>query len=89
LLSTGLPEISSLSSVREIGRRKRLSGIGLTDCKGVSLPFGEAEEKGELCNAFAPTRISRLMIKLKQSRRPKDQIDLFYLLQINDQDDLD
>jgi hypothetical protein len=29
-----------------------------------------------------------LMIKLKQSRRPKDQIDLQYLLQLDDQNDL-
>jgi len=32
-----------------------------------------------------PMANRRLMIKLKQSRRPKDQIDLQYLLQINDQ----
>ena len=36
-----------------------------------------------------PLANRRLMIKLKQGRRPKDQIDLQYLLQLNDQDDLD
>jgi hypothetical protein len=32
-----------------------------------------------------PMANRRLMIKLKQSRRPKDQIDLRFLLQIDDQ----
>lgn len=35
-----------------------------------------------------PMANRRLMIKLKQSLRPKDQIDLQYLLQIDDQKDL-
>jgi hypothetical protein len=32
-----------------------------------------------------PMANRRLMIKLKQSQRPKDQIDLQFLLQIGDQ----
>ncbi len=35
-----------------------------------------------------PMANRQLMIKLKQGHRPKDQIDLLYLLQIHDQDDL-
>jgi hypothetical protein len=35
-----------------------------------------------------PLANRRLMIKLKQGRRPKDQIDLQYLLQIDEQNDL-
>jgi hypothetical protein len=34
-----------------------------------------------------PMANRRLMIKLKQSRRPKDQIDLQFLLQIDDQNE--
>jgi hypothetical protein len=34
-----------------------------------------------------PMANRRLMIKLKQSRRPKDQIDLQFLIQINDQNE--
>jgi hypothetical protein len=34
-----------------------------------------------------PMANRRLMIKLKQSRRPKDQIDLLFLLQIDDQNE--
>ena len=35
-----------------------------------------------------PMANRRLMVKLKQSRRPKDQIDLQYLLQFDHQNDL-
>jgi hypothetical protein len=35
-----------------------------------------------------PLANRRLMIKLKQGGRPKDQIDLQYLLQIDDQNNL-
>jgi hypothetical protein len=42
----------------------------------------------EVQNVPIPLANRRLMIKLKQGRRPKDQIDLQYLLQIGDQNDL-
>jgi hypothetical protein len=67
---------------------KETCGIVSIGFKRVYLPFREAKESGTLSNVFAHIRISlmeQLMIKLKQSSRPKDQIDLQYLLHVNDQ----
>jgi hypothetical protein len=54
---------------------KEMSGIVLIDCKGVSRPFQEAEEKDEPCNAFAPTRIS----PVDEITRPPRKEDLVKL----------
>ena len=52
-----------------------MSGIVSTDCKGICLPFREAKERGELCNAFAPTRIS----PVDEITRPPRKEDLVKL----------
>jgi hypothetical protein len=60
----------------------------MTEACGVS--YEEAKDDVQIREVQCvpiPMANRRLMIKLKQSRRPKDQIDLQYLLQLDDQND--
>jgi hypothetical protein len=61
----------------------------MTEACGVRYEEAKAEVQiREVQCVPIPMANRRLMIKLKQSRRPKDQIDLQYLLQFDDQNDL-
>ena len=61
----------------------------MTEACGVRYEEAKAEVQiREVQCVSIPMANRRLMIKLKQSRRPKDQIDLQYLLQFDEQNDL-
>ena len=60
----------------------------MTEACGVRYQEAETEVQiREVQRVPIPMANRQLMIKLKQSLRPKDQIDLQYLLQIDDQKD--
>jgi len=60
----------------------------MTEACGVSYEEAKTDVQiREVQSVPIPMANRRLMIKLKQSRRPKDQIDLQFLLQIDDQNE--
>ena len=64
--------VDLMTEACNVGYEEAKADVQIREVQGVPIPLANR----------------RLMIKLKQSRRPKDRIDLQYLLQISDQDDL-
>jgi hypothetical protein len=64
--------VDLMTEACKVGYEEAKADVQIREVQGVPVPLANRQ----------------LMIKLKQGQRPKDQIDLQYLLQINDQNDL-